>query len=63
MSYYEQAEKYYNAGEYLKFVENENNKPGSEETLYELIDGQIYMMSCKYRVNGKGKRGRKGKHQ
>ena len=39
------ATVYYNAGEFIKFVEDENSKPGNEERLYELIDGQIYMMS------------------
>ena len=46
MSNYVEAEKRYNAIEFLKFVEVENSKPGNENTRYELIDGQIYMMSA-----------------
>ena len=46
MSNYARAENEYNAGEFLKFVEAENKKPGNEHTRYELIDGQIYMLSA-----------------
>jgi len=46
MSNYVEAERRYNANEFLKFVETENSKPGNENTRYELIDGQIYMMSA-----------------
>ena len=38
-------EKYYNANEFRKFVEDETKKPGNEENLYELINGRIFMMS------------------
>jgi len=39
-------EKELNAAEFLKFVEAESNKPGNENTIYELIDGQIYTRSA-----------------
>jgi len=35
----------YNVGEFLEFVAAETQKPGRENNRYELIDGQIYMMS------------------
>jgi len=46
MSYLIEPKKRYNANEFLKFVETEINKPGYEDTRYELIGGQIYMMSA-----------------
>ena len=46
MSNYIQEEKEYDAEEFLKFVEFETAKPGNENNRYELIDGQIYMMSA-----------------
>ena len=46
MSNYASVDKLYNANEFLKFVEAENNKPGNESTIYELIDGQIFMRSA-----------------
>ena len=45
MSNYLQADKDYNAAEFLKYVEDEIQKPGNENNRYELINGQIYMMS------------------
>ena len=43
---YARADKEYNANEFLKFVEAEGNKPGNENIIYELINGQIYMRSA-----------------
>ena len=45
MSNYEQAEQYYNAAEFRKYVEAESKKPGNEDKFYELINGQIYVSS------------------
>ena len=45
MSNYEQTERYFNAKEFLEFIEVESKKPGNENTRYELINGQIYMMA------------------
>ena len=39
------AEKRYNVEEFLRFLEIEAQKPGNENTRYELIDGVIYMMA------------------
>ena len=46
MSYYARAEKDNNAKNFLKYVEVESSKPGNENIIYELIDGQIYMRSA-----------------
>jgi len=46
MSINNPQEKTYNAGEFLKFVEAERNKPGNENAVYELINGRIYKKSA-----------------
>jgi len=46
MSNYSREEKEYDAEEFLRFVELETARQGSENNRYELIDGQIYLMSA-----------------
>jgi len=45
VSIFEEQKKLYNAFEFQKIIENENKKLGNENCQYELINGQIYMMS------------------
>jgi Uma2 family endonuclease len=45
MPNYIQLEKEYNVEDFQEFIENENKKPGHENDRFELINGQIYMMS------------------
>ena len=46
MSDYARAEKDFNAIDFIKYVESESSKPCNENTIFELIDGQIYMRSA-----------------
>jgi len=52
MSIHEQAEKHYNAVEFLKIIDEESKKPGNENKQYELINGRIYMMSSPLTEHG-----------